>query len=123
MAWRDLSQEQKKLLLKELFLVVVLEQENLPAFLDDEDIELFRRCDIDIFPCHNTFSVVMSIEPFAYKYWWNEGDQRFFALTDFLKDTVAEEKIENLKLFHSIHYENMWMYLSFNIDAVLSLYD
>ena len=41
MAWRDLSQEQKKLLLKELFLVVVLEQENLPAFLDDEDIELF----------------------------------------------------------------------------------
>jgi len=125
MAWRFLSQEQKKEVLKELFLVVLLEQENLPPFIDDEDIELFRRCNVEFSPHFNSFSVVMNIEPFAYKYWFNEGDRRFLVLTDFLKDTVAEVRISHLKLFHDIVYEygNMRMHLKFNIDAVRSLYD
>ena len=119
--WQQLLDQEKRKLLKTLFINVLLNQTNLPEFMTDRDwSDLVQDTSIHFVrfrPTNGQFSVIVHIERFAYKY-CVPGCKHFFTLYDYLHDHVANIQVDNLKLFVSCAEQNESVWFDFNLEAV-----
>lgn len=124
--WQQLSQIERKTLLKKVFFDVLFNQPNLPAFMTDQDwSDLIQNTIIDFIfyrqPPNRQFSAVLDLEVFAYRYareYLVRSNDQFAVLYDYLKKHLTNVKVNHLDLFFACHMENYIMWIDFNLEAV-----
>jgi len=118
--WQQLSEQEKKLLLKKLFLDVLFHQTNLPKFMTERDwSDLMEGTTIKVisFQESSSFMVALNLEKVANNL-CVQISNKFTRLCAYLKGHVANVQVDGFNLFHFCLKEFTSMYFNFNMEAV-----
>jgi hypothetical protein len=112
--WLQLSKLDKEDLLKNIFYQVLIHDQNRPAFVTEHDWRnLIKQSRVDSHK-PTQYYIVLNMEGFAHRYHKNILHVHWF-----FKHSCTHTKMGKHCLIDSANLENFWMYLDFNLQAVL----
>jgi len=116
--WKSIGKKDQKEILQEFFFDVLLNMDNLPEFMTENDSnDMIKEAVVYPLLEDEKFCMILDIETFAYRY-WRLGGPNFWILIDFLKGLANRVRVGNAQMFERHCIENMKMWFDFNMQAV-----